>query len=374
MGGRSRGGTLTVIAVVTCVIGSVALSGACQDPTQVTLSIETNARCADLKGVNIIVGKEPRETEDRAITRFASTVTDACTPSPSGNGGHIGTLVVTPGEDRGSILVIAGFLSPASSCVPPLYQGCIVARRTFAFIDHASLRLPITLDPSCVDVPCDLNSTCSTNRQCVRSTVQCNQSGGDCTEPGLLSDGGQEIVDTGIPIPPLADSGSDGGNPSGIIDAGRPDTGDGGGVVLGDGGPFTPLPTTTANQFGQCDPTKALFCVAPIQCNAQAPCCFVPSTSTDNPMCEMAGACLGSTACCVNSLNCATGMFCCAKLNVTTNRVHMGCALPPDCLGEHPPAYVCTTPGGVAEQCPPTHPTCTSVPVFGTMLIRRCAL
>ncbi|MBN9161652.1 MAG: hypothetical protein J0I07_11870, partial [Myxococcales bacterium] len=179
--------TVLAFSLVGCAI--LALAQGCQDPTQVTLelSLDKKARCQEIgSGTAITVGVEPADTETRLATGFVTARTSQC-DDPTG---RIGTLVVTPGESssRASVVVVAGYKGKdPATCMPPLYEGCIVARRRFAFSEHTRLRMPIVIDPDCAGVPCDAFSTCS-NGLCFDSETRC--SGSDCETPGVLEAGG----------------------------------------------------------------------------------------------------------------------------------------------------------------------------------------
>ncbi|MDF2692857.1 MAG: repeat domain protein [Labilithrix sp.] len=182
------------------LVGAIAcaLAQGCQDPTQVTLalSLDKKARCEEINaGTAITVGVEPADTENRVATGFVTARTNACDDST----GQIGTLVVTPRDDgsRASLVVVVGYKgNDPTRCKPPLYQGCIVARRRFAFAEHTRLTMPIVIDPDCADVPCDAFSTCSKG-VCFNSDTTC--AGGACERPGVLDDGGVDEAGQVIP-------------------------------------------------------------------------------------------------------------------------------------------------------------------------------
>jgi hypothetical protein len=179
------------------VMSVVAVAPGCRDATQVTLDVRAvNASCGELRGTSVTVGVEPGDTEQRVGLGYVNASTSACSAD-----GEIGTLVVTPSDPKRAAVVVVvayGSTSDPTKCTPPAYKGCIVARRSFAFVDHEGLRLPITISPDCLDVPCDAFSTCR-NGQCFSSEVSC--SGGVCGEPGALEDGGT-APDSGIAPPP----------------------------------------------------------------------------------------------------------------------------------------------------------------------------
>ena len=165
----------------------VATAPGCRDATQMTLDIALTprAQCTEIHGTAITVGVDPSATESRVRDEYVTAATSACEPSTR----SIGTLVLTPGDsDTASVVVVVAYdqVSP-SSCKPPAYKGCIIARRRFSFASHTHLTMPITIDPDCKDVPCDAFSTCRTG-VCFNSDVTCN--GDECNEPGATPDGG----------------------------------------------------------------------------------------------------------------------------------------------------------------------------------------
>lgn len=164
-------GVLAFVAIVSC-----------REPTEVTVRITSGEKCTALSGVQIVVGQSQAETQDRFEKGFTAAVTRSCDPT-----GFIGTLVVTPGGSGGTIVVSAGVMvggAPApdpTTCADPVTaKSCIIARRSFSFVDHTSLLLPIELDPACVGKVCDPASTCFKGG-CVAASVTCN--GDQCGLP-----------------------------------------------------------------------------------------------------------------------------------------------------------------------------------------------
>jgi len=171
------------------VIALIAIAASCREPTQITLRITSGEKCTDLTGVQIVVGPDAEVTQRRFTQHYAAALTHACTPSGTDN--LIGTLVVTPGQSSGTVVVSAGINlvvngavvpgpDPASCADATMSKQCIIARRSFSFIDHTSLTLPIDLDPLCVGKVCDPASTCFKGG-CVPDTVGCQ--GESCLLP-----------------------------------------------------------------------------------------------------------------------------------------------------------------------------------------------
>ena len=162
------------------VLAFLAVAVACQEPTQVTIVITTRDRCENLSDVSTYVGPDPIETQARFTREVPTGVSSDCDPD-----GRIGTLVITPGGGSGTILVAVGVRGgdgtpaplPTKCFEPEIAKRCIVARRTFSFIENKPLVLPIDLDPLCVGQSCDPASTCFKGA-CVSSTVVCV--GTDC--------------------------------------------------------------------------------------------------------------------------------------------------------------------------------------------------
>jgi hypothetical protein len=283
----------------------LALAPGCRDATQATIDISLTklAHCTETNGTAITVGVDPAGTEDRVAHEFVTATTSACDPAT----GEIGTLVLTPSSGHASVIVVVAYdkVSPAS-CKPPLYKGCIVARRQFSFTDHKAIMMPISIDPDCKDVPCDAFSTCRTGK-CFSADVACT--GDNCLQPGDPGDGGtavdgEVIPDTGMPLEGSVDSSTDGaGDGSMSTDGGEggsdaaTDAGDGGTVVPG--GVY-------------CDMTGQLVCPDPFTCIGASSCCGPSSGGTAD--CRMGAAtCTPVTEqqyCCPGTTTCPAGQSC----------------------------------------------------------------
>ncbi len=173
---------------------AITLGSGCRDATQATIdiSLAKGALCTEIKSTAITVGTDPQGTEDRVAHEFVTATTSSCDSSSRG----IGTLVVTPsGSGRASVIVVVAYgATAAASCKPPLFAGCIVARRQFSFTDHRNLQMPISIDPDCKDVPCGAFTTCRSGK-CFSSEATCT--GDSCLQPGDPGDGGT-FADGGV--------------------------------------------------------------------------------------------------------------------------------------------------------------------------------
>jgi hypothetical protein len=212
-------------AVIGLVAASFALASACRAPTQARVEITTTARCDEIRGVAITAKDTPVHAEVAVINEFVNATTTDC------KNGDLGSLVLVPGADTGAVVIVAGYKGQdPAKCKPPKYENCIVARRSFSYVDHTTLRIPVSLDPDCANVPCDALSTCAKG-ECVDAKVGC--SGGDCSvDPGhtVIPDAGGVLPDGALP--------SDGGDG----DGGPVDGGDAGGdATIGDAPSDAPL-------------------------------------------------------------------------------------------------------------------------------------
>ena len=257
------------------LVGGIALAmiPGCRDATQMTLelSLTPRAQCTEVHGTAITVGADPSATEARVREQYVTATTSACDPATR----TIGTLVLTPGDsDSASVVVVVAYDQvAASSCKPPAYQGCIVARRRFTFASHTHLTMPITLDPDCKDVPCDAFSTCRTG-VCFDSNVAC--SGDACNEPGATPDGGTSeagvvVPDAGVDAPTDGDGASDSGTAADCV-----------------------LPSDT------------LVCGGLACTGIAVSCC---GTTSANATCNLA-SCAGTTRYCCRSTDCQNGKTC----------------------------------------------------------------
>lgn len=354
---------LRVVAALLGVVGAggFLLGVGCRDATQATLdiSLSKNAQCTEIHGTAITVGVDPVDTEERLKQQFITASTQICDPGSR----SIGTLVVTPGDSsRASIIVVAAYTeTDAAKCAPPAFKGCIVARRRFAFTEYRQLRMPITLDPDCADVPCDAFSTCRSGK-CFASESTC--SGDTCTEPGAIEDGGTSdegsvVPDTGVP-----DGGTDTGAPDGASDGG---TGDGS-VVDGGGAPYC------ASTILRCRSSSS----PDVACGTSAATCCDTAQRTGD--CTVDGnTCTGARYCCVQS-DCLAGQKCVGATSTSPGSCNKEDAGTVSCAAG---TLMCPSPGSnVAENCTPGSakscclssgaPACQAAPVCAPGETRYC--
>ncbi len=196
-----------ILAVLVAMLIALATTESCRAPTQMTIRIETDPglRCSELKRVIIVTGPTPEEVESRAASKFFAADTRSCADE-----GTVGSLVITPAEDHGAVLVMTP-IDDTAGCEPPDYKGCIVSRRYFSFMQHVREELTITLELDCRDVPCGAFTSCRRTK-CVDSSVDCDDDGvcRSAADPTSPDDGGAPTDDARDPDGQLhADAASD---------------------------------------------------------------------------------------------------------------------------------------------------------------------
>lgn len=144
-------------ALIASFVTVLAAAPSCLGPTEIRVSIRTNAPCTDLarwKGVAVYTGTPGVDVESKAPTLTTAT----CDSS-----GNIGSVVVTPAGANNATLgvrVVAGLDKDPEQCRTADYAGCIVTRRTVNFVPHTPLDVVIDLTTDCTGRGCDLNHTC----------------------------------------------------------------------------------------------------------------------------------------------------------------------------------------------------------------------
>jgi hypothetical protein len=291
-----------VVVGLACAIVALA---SCRAPTEVVIEARTSALAATVYPTFFTVGASARDVETAFVTASVSA-------RPANGDGFLGSLVAVPGSSGDgaalSVKIALAFTPEAAArpdaCLPPAYEGCIVARRTLRYVPHTRLVLPVELTEDCLNVPCDAVTTCR-HGTCVDDTASC--SGDTCMLPG-------ESSSSPPPPPSPLDGGSDAPPPPppppNATDAG--DAGDGGNAS--DGGVAGQIAC-----FGQ-------------SCTVSAQVCCL---DTGEGSCTGAGSCgapkIGLI--CDDSDDCTTNQTCCANGSATGCYPGNGC------------------PGGYVELC-----------------------
>ncbi len=161
----------------------------CLDPTQATVRITTDAPCAgpDRATGTLFTTKVGASAESVRMREGANTETQAC------DDGEIGSVVLYPRSDAAHAnVVVVGVLgdADASTCAAfadgasPTGDGCVVARRRIAFVEHQPLEVPVVLYAACAGVRCAEGSTCEpgapldeSGQPCVSAEVRCGADG-----------------------------------------------------------------------------------------------------------------------------------------------------------------------------------------------------
>ncbi|MBS2018349.1 MAG: hypothetical protein JST00_36120 [Deltaproteobacteria bacterium] len=165
-------------------IGTGALVLACWNPTEVRISLVTDLPCVTSLAGDGSVGAEAGATApptqglrtgiyfgDDLRTADQQADTFRCVAGTPDS--EIGELVVVPGDDPDRKVVVHVVMTvdgrPPDTCrgvggPPTDPKSCIVARRTFRFIRHASRPITIRLDAVCRGVTCLDDETCINGR------------------------------------------------------------------------------------------------------------------------------------------------------------------------------------------------------------------
>ncbi len=226
--------------------GSVALFGgglvfACWKPTDVQIDILTDLGCGSLHaGIYVRPQLDPNAA--------AEAESDVCVPR-AGNDTSLGTLALVPNGDRDEPVVVFVVLTTntkatrLSDCIVDpddkskvLPPTCIVARRKFKFLRHASRPLPIRLDSRCAGKRCFFDETCIDG--------ECQSS--DVDSPSFQQSTRSE--DASVDTSTSLDAGVDGAPFDGGVFP-RCTGPDGGGVLYSDGIGHTVLGGNTQSLF-----------------------------------------------------------------------------------------------------------------------------
>ncbi len=193
---RKIAGGLLPAAGAAALAAAVA-SPACYRATQLEISISTDLPCNGALRTAIYKGL-PFGADPAAHT-------DVCTPLDGVAGGNIGSIVFVPSEDRNgrsAVKVVLAADGDVARCATDP-KACIVATRSFSFVEHHSQRLPIRMLSACLGKACGPGLTCNPLGNCVPDAIECT--GADCRSPA-------DVIDAPAP-PPVepVDAGQDAG-------------------------------------------------------------------------------------------------------------------------------------------------------------------
>lgn len=177
----------------------VAITAACYGPTEVAVVVTTDLQCSEGPRTAIYKGMPFDSAPDAE--------TEACEPVPNADT-RIGSLVFLPSGDangRAAVKVVLARKRNVSECETHP-EDCIVATRSFSFVEHLSRRVPIRMLSACLGKQCPDGQTCGAGGVCVSNEVTCTSD--DCNvEPGGEQDGGPpgdaDAASDAGPVPPL---------------------------------------------------------------------------------------------------------------------------------------------------------------------------
>jgi hypothetical protein len=212
--------------VRTLAVGSLFGAGllavcACYAPTEIDVTISTDVVCSVVRtnAVAIRTAANTSQLDTTAPVAESTTCTDGA--------GDLGSVTVVPSKGPDDVVVmevLLGVTRATKDCHPPLdIDGCIVARRRLGFVKHTALKLPISLDHTCIGVRCKEDETCD-RAVCVSANVaECPES---VCSVGSSSSSGGGGGSSGTPVPDGATPAPDATPP--VVDANTPDVAEAG--------------------------------------------------------------------------------------------------------------------------------------------------
>lgn len=200
-----------VVAAFGALVASISVFGACYGATEVAVVLTTDVGCEEKLMTAVYKGR-PGGGYDNSAT----ALTEECTPTgQEGTEAEIGTLVFVPRGARDAevaikVVMALGEIHPDECAADPREKPCIVATRSFAFVEHASLRIPIKLWGACQGVVCGEGETCSEGGQCVSDHIACGEDGCEIPEErsgpgGRERDAGPDGNTNDPPAQPICD-------------------------------------------------------------------------------------------------------------------------------------------------------------------------
>jgi hypothetical protein len=147
----------------------------CAAPTAITVIVKNDFGCKVLPRAGLSMAATVPELEGKALTS-TSFECDA--------NGRLGSIVLVPKDGKTGRIAFQVVVRPdgedPATCLDTKARGCISAKRDVAWIPHVNLEVLIDMRISCLDIPCDRESTCARG-QCVApqldncATPQCDE-------------------------------------------------------------------------------------------------------------------------------------------------------------------------------------------------------
>lgn len=186
------------------VVTALAVASACQDPTQIVVSLSTNVDCSGTKSPTF-AGAHLAVLRDGTVLDGS----EAAIPREACNAGSLGSVTVVPGDTGTDATVriravarlgnvAGGTTKEARDCFTTMGPDCIVSSRSLKFVSHQSLAIPIFLDSACAGVTCPEKQTCGPGGKCIGEDEQppIPDAGGDTSVPPI--DAGRALIATAI--------------------------------------------------------------------------------------------------------------------------------------------------------------------------------
>jgi hypothetical protein len=214
-------------SVLGLIFASCVFSS-CLEPTQITLSFESDLPCNQLTGLSLSVGAS--NVFDTAPSKSALSGFTCSEGTPNSS---LGTLTLVPGNAAkdssvGIALYLAKVGATASGDGHACKKGqpnCIFLPVIFKFIPNTTLTATLVLRNSCDAKVCSTGLACFANAACLGSTIPSSDCGADTCALTIPEENTVRIdagIDSGIPD---VDAGVDAGRADSGIDAGQFDAG-----------------------------------------------------------------------------------------------------------------------------------------------------
>jgi formylglycine-generating enzyme len=164
-----------------CTLGFLAtpLLTRCAAPTALTVTVYAEVDCAKkpVSGISIASGVEA------LAGRAFSATSSQCSPD-----GNLGSVVLFPSGSKDSRVAVQVVVRPdggdPATCIQSAgAKGCITSRRELKLIPGENLQMRIDLRLSCLDIPCELATSCALGA-CVSAKTTCEP---NCDEASFLA-------------------------------------------------------------------------------------------------------------------------------------------------------------------------------------------
>ena len=147
-------------------------SAACQDATQFELVLTTDIPRTSVRSSAINAAPSVEIAQAQMLDQIVGAAAENCKQLSPGVA-ELGNIYLFPAEGKpvdsdGAVMVRVGVGQvDARACMPPLFKGCVAAKRTFRYRPQTRVNLPIKLSQECLDAECSSNLTCIAKGLCV---------------------------------------------------------------------------------------------------------------------------------------------------------------------------------------------------------------